>query len=280
MVRKKMKRAPEASEHPNVNLNNIVASWLEALDLPGHESVPAIPLNVDIFSLLQSAQFSSDQSYLTQVRGLQALRAAVARGAASAGDLRSILLTSLLLFIDPDTSTLRKSVKGLLYAAENAIQELGSGSGTEEMVELVLARFLEHFRVMIPSTSRPPPTMVGMGVQQRTQQENSALRMVASLRWLVEVPAGKRALLEAQDGCIFMGCIAVLDEVLDMQASVIKRWHGRGDAVSRRALEAAGAELEPKDTEDGGVTATDLSAALDACSEVLKTAASLMSLTK
>lgn len=270
MVRKKIKRAPEASELPNVDLNNIVVSWVEALDLPGHESVPAIPLNVDIFNLLHSTQGS-----FTQARGLQALRAAVARGAASARELRLIFLASLLLFIDPDTSPLRKSVKSLLYAAENATQALGSG--TDEMVELVAARFLEHFRVMISFTSLPPPTMVMM--QQRAK-ENTALRMAASLRWLAEVPAGKRALLKAQDGSIFIGCIAVLGEVLNMQASVIKRWHGRDGVVGERSLAAAGAQLEPKDDEEGGVSAADLPSALHACSEVLKTAAYLMSLTK
>ena len=279
MVRKKMKRAPEASEHPNVDLNSIVELWLESLDLTGHGPAPGISPSVDIFSLLQSAQSPSDQSYFTQVRGLQALRAAVARGAASATEVRSILLTSLLLFIDPDTSPLRKSVKSVLYAAEKATQELGSGTEADEMVELVVARFLEQFRIMIPSTSPTPPTMVRVGMQQRTQ-ENTALRMVASLRWLAEVPAGRRALLKAQDGCILIGCIAVLGEVLDMEASVIKRWHGRGGSVSGRAPDAAGAELEPKDLEEGGVAAVDLSASLDACSEVLKTAASLMSLTK
>ncbi|CAN0360628.1 unnamed protein product, partial [Laminaria digitata] len=146
MVRKKMKKAPEAFEHPNVDLNSIVVSWLKALDLPGHEAVPTISLNVDIFSLLQSAQCSSDQSSFTQVRGLQALRAAVARGNASADELRLLLLVSLLLFIDPDTSPLRKCVKSLLHAAESAIEALGSE--TDVMVELVTVRFLDCFRVM------------------------------------------------------------------------------------------------------------------------------------
>lgn len=285
MVRKKMKKAPEASEHPNVDLNSIVVYWLKALDLPGHEAVPTISLDVDIFSLLQSAQCSSDQSSFTQVRGLQALRAAVARGNASADEVRLLLLVSLLLFIDPDTSPLRKCVKSLLHAAESAIEALGSE--TDVMVELVTVRFLDYFRVMIPSTSPPTPTMVMPAMVQRMQQrtqEDTALRMVASLRWLAEVPAGKRALLKAQGGSVFIGCITVLGDALDMRASVIKRWHGRGGGVSGGvsggAVEALGGELEPRDSEEGGVAAADLSAALDACSEVLKTAASLVSLTK
>lgn len=270
MVRKKMKRAPESSEHSNVNLNNIVASWLKALHLPGLESVPPIPPDVDIFSLLHSEQVSSDQSAFTEARGLQALRAAVARGTASPEEVRFILLASLLLFVDPDTSALRKSVKGLLHAAENATPE-ALGSKTEEMVEIVAARFLEYFRrVMVSSTSPPPAALT----QQRTRQE-MALRMVVSLRWLAEAPVGKRALLKAQNGVIFIGCVAVLGEALNMQASVIKRWHGSGRGVSGRAI---GAELVGEG--EGGVAAADLSAALDACSEVLKTAASLMSLTK
>lgn len=230
-----------------------------------------MPQNVDVFSLLQNTQVSSDQSVFTQARGLQALRAAVARGTASPGEVRFILLSSLLLFIDPDTSTLRKSVKCLLCAAENSTPG-AHGSETEEMVEIVAARFLEHFRrVMISSTSPP------QGLTQQRTQEDTALRMVVSLRWFAEVPAGKRALLIAQDGGVLIGCIAVLGEALDLQASAIKKWHGRGGGVARRALVA---ELEGVGGEEqGGVEAADLSTALDACSEVLKTAAALMSLT-
>ena len=145
MVRKKMKKAASGGSGTNNSIaqndiTGIVRSWLKDLDLVDHELIPAVPSDLDIFSLVRPA---GETSAFAQARGLQALRAGVvANTIVRAEDLRLIFLVSLLLFIHPETSHLRKAVKSLLAATENSAKEQQCGSSdTDGMVELVAARF-------------------------------------------------------------------------------------------------------------------------------------------
>lgn len=173
MVRKKMKKAPSSSsDADSIALNDItgiVCSWLKDLDLVGHDLIPAVPTELDIFSLVQS---TGESSAFAQARGLQALRAGVvSKTIASAEDLRLIFLVSLLLFIHPETSHLRKAVKSLLAATENAVKEQQcGGSDTDGMVELVAARFAARSWDMYRAPAAPP-----------ADEAAGTLRMAASL---------------------------------------------------------------------------------------------------
>lgn len=171
MVRKKMKKAGLASSSgtsiPARNdVTGVVWSWLKDLDLVGHDLIPAIPTDLDIFSLVQPA---GESSAFAQARGLQALRAGVvAKTIVSAEDLRLIFLVSLLLFIHPETSNLRKAVKSLLAATENAMKEQQRGSSdTDGMVELVAARFAARTWNMFK--------------EAQPEEADGSLRMAASL---------------------------------------------------------------------------------------------------
>lgn len=142
MVRKKIKKAQAGGNMGGTDLTDltgIARSWLEDLDLVGHDLMPAIAADLDILTLLQPPGESSKP--FAQARGLQALRAGIVAGTASLEHLRLIFVVSLLLFLHPETSHLRKAVKSLLAAAEKAIAEkqLG-GSSTDAVVELVATR--------------------------------------------------------------------------------------------------------------------------------------------
>lgn len=170
MVRKKLKKAPAASSGIIVqDVTGIVCSWLQDLDLVGHPSIPAVPADLDIFSLVQPA---GECSAFAQARALQALRTGVvAKTIVSAEDLRLIFLVSLLLFIHPDTSHLRKAVKSLLAATENAVKERQCGSSdTDGIVELVAARFAARSWDMYNRATAAP-----------LEETTGSLRMAASL---------------------------------------------------------------------------------------------------
>lgn len=170
MVRKKMKKAPASSSGTMFaqNITGIVNSWLNDLDLVGHDLIPVVPTDLDIFSLVQPA---GESSAFAQARGLQALRAGVvSRTIVSVEDLRLIFLVNLLLFIHPETSNLRKAVKSLLAATESALKELQCGSSdTDGMVELVAAKFAARSWDMCKATAAGSPA------------EAAGLRMAASL---------------------------------------------------------------------------------------------------
>lgn len=173
-MRKKIKRAPEASvgtstsrscTNADRSLTLIVCSWLKDLDLHEHDLIPQVPPDLDIFSLLQSPGESSKkatknaETEFGQARGLQALRASVVGGKAFGRDLRLMFLVSLLLFIDPHTSHLRKAVKSLLAATERVIKEQqrgGGSSSTDVIVELVAARFATRWWNMNAGPPTPP----------------------------------------------------------------------------------------------------------------------------
>lgn len=151
MVRKKVKVAPAAPSANNGDMNDLtgtVCRWIKDLDLVGHELIPTVSPDLNIFSLLhapgESAAGSTTATAFAQARGLQSLRAAVVGGRGSAEDIRLVFLVSLLLYLDPRTSHLRKAVKILLATAEKILKEQHSGSGTsaDDMVDLVAARFV------------------------------------------------------------------------------------------------------------------------------------------
>lgn len=170
MVRKKMKKAPSSGTNITHNdVTGIVCSWLKDLDLVGHDLIPSVPTDLDIFSLVQPA---GESSTFAQARGLQALRAGVvAKTIASAEDLRLVFLVSLLLFMHPETSHLRKAVKSLLAATENALNEQqGGSSDTDRTVELVAARFAARSWDMGSGAPAAPP-----------DETAGSLRMAASL---------------------------------------------------------------------------------------------------
>lgn len=193
MVRKKMKRAPEVGSSTNNavrDLTGTVRSWLEALDLAKHDLIPAVAPDLDMFSLLQSPgskkadkMAETETTAFAQARGLQALRADVVGGKASAKDLRLMFLVSLLLFIDPDTSHLRKAVKSLLAATESAIKEQQRGSSdsssTDGVVELVAARFAACWWDMYSGRATQQNEKAAPAAEQPTAEQ--ALRMAASL---------------------------------------------------------------------------------------------------
>eukprot|EP00903_Cladosiphon_okamuranus_P018216 g16755.t1 len=260
MVRKKLKKAPTRSG-TNITHNDvtgIVCSWLKGLDLVGHDLIPSVPTDLDIFSLVP---LSGETSAFAQARGLQALRAGVAaKTVESAEDLRLIFLVSLLLFMHPETSHLRKAVKSLLAATENALNEQQGGSSEAgRMVELIAARFAARSWDMHSSGAPAAPPQ---------EEAAGGVRTAASLQWLTDLPAGKRVLLAGENGAIFLRFVAVLDAVLWVQALAIEDWRthrlgtGQRGPGQRQAAELA-----------------DLGSSMDNCSEILKATASLMSLT-
>lgn len=173
MVRKKIKKAPASGSGTDTTVTQndvagIVCSWLKDLDLVGHDMIPAVPADLDIFSLVQTP---GENSAFAQARGLQALRAGVvAKTIASPEDLRLVFLVSVLLFMHPETSYARKAVKSLLTATETAMKEQQSGSShSDEMVELIAARFAARACDMYGNAAEPP------------EKAAETLRMAASL---------------------------------------------------------------------------------------------------
>lgn len=88
-------------------------------------------------------------------------------------------------------------------------------------------------------------------------------------QWLADLPAGKRALLAAENGALFLRFVAVLDAVLGVHVLAIEDWHTR----------SLGAGQHEVGRQQQAVELADLGSAIDNCSEVLKATASLMSLT-
>ncbi|CAN0161291.1 unnamed protein product [Ectocarpus sp. 6 AP-2014] len=301
MVRKKMKRVADAVPPDNQDasgLTGTVCSWLKDLDLVGHELLPTISSDLDISSLLcrtgeSSAGSSAVESKFAQARGLQALRAAVAGGSASVEDLRLIFLYGLLLYIDPGTSHLRKAIKSLLGATEKVIQEqqLESGNGmTDSIAGLVAARFAKRSWDLQTGAAA---TYDGADPSGGTATAAAAVRTAVSLQRLMEVPAGKRALVAAQEGAILLRFIEVLDASLAVQVVATKGLHGRcvfGQHLGEHSVGTgasttdsgvpANAALERKGVGSKDDSAADLYANIDCCSELLKAAACLMPLTR
>ncbi|CBJ32757.1 conserved unknown protein [Ectocarpus siliculosus] len=302
MVRKKMKRVADAVPPDNQDasgLTGTVCSWLKDLDLVGHELLPTISSDLDISNLPcrtgeTSAGSSAVESKFAQARGLQALRAAVAGGSASVEDLRLIFLYGLLLYIDPGTSHLRKAIKSLLGATEKIIQEQqlesGNSSMTDSIAGLVAARFAKRSWDLQAGAAA---THDGADRSGGTATAAAAVRTAVSLQRLMEVPAGKRALVAAQEGVILLRFIEVLDASLAVQVVATKGLHGRcvfgqhlgGHSVGTGASKTdsgvpANAALERKGVGSKDDSAADLYAKIDCCSELLKAAACLMPLTR
>ncbi|CAM9242712.1 unnamed protein product [Ectocarpus sp. 4 AP-2014] len=303
MVRKKMKRVADAVTPDNEaasGLTGTVCSWVKDLDLVGHELLPTISSDLDIFSLLCRAGESSTgsraaDSKFAQARGLQALRAAVAGRSASVEDLRLIFLYGLLLYIDPGTSHLRKAIKNLLGATEKVIQEQqlesGNSSMTDSIAGLVAARFAKRSWDLQAGAEA---THDGADPSGRTATAAAAaVRTAVSLQRLMEVSAGKRALVAAQEGAILFRFIEVLDASLAVHVVATKGLHGRcivgqhlgshsvvTEASTTDSDAPAIAGLEKKGVGGKGDSAADLYAEIDCCSELLKAAACLMPLTR
>lgn len=109
----------------------------------------------------------------------------------------------------------------------------------------------------------------------------------------MEVPAGKRALVAAQEGAILFRFIEVLHASLAVQVVATKGLHGRcvvgqhlgslsvgTEASTTDSGAPANAALERKGVGGKGDSAADLYAEIDCCSELLKAAACLMPLTR
>lgn len=290
MVRKKLKKAPKgqhATGQRNTeqrgdncqskNLLSVVNIWLENLEIAlGEDPMPpsASP-HLDVFDALQS----SERGPFAQVRSLQGLRKRVqdiapidqlskdSNGSAIdkvdetvtplGQEVDLVFLFSLLLYMDPDTATLRKVVKGLLLTAEKADIAIGS-MNTDRMVNIVFSRFLEMAR----------------------HSTTGAVSTVRSLQWLVDTPAGKRALLENthDDGgrpSTFDQSFALLDLLLQAQFAQAPSITGTdgaggGESIGEQVIDGAG----------NGVGLFLSAGLLDCCSEILKATACLMSLNK
>ncbi|CAM9221310.1 unnamed protein product [Ectocarpus fasciculatus] len=305
MVRKKTKRvADEVNTADNraasQGLTGTVCSWLKDLDLVGHELLPTISSDLDVFSLLcrtgeSSAGSSVAETKFAQARGLQALRAAVAGGSASIEDLRLIYLYGLLLYMDPGTAHLRKAIKSLLGATERVVQdqqlESGNSSMTDSIAGLVAARFAKRAWDL---QADPAATHDGAEPSAgKAAAAAAAVHMAVSLQRLIEVPAGKRALVAAQAGAVFFRFIEALDASLAVQVVAVKGLDGGcvvgqhlgghsvgSDPSTTGSVAPAIAAQERKCVGSKGDSAADLSAEIECCSELLKAAACLMSLTK
>lgn len=284
----------------------------------GEEGLPKrMPTDSDLYCAALSSSSSSvegAENTFAQVRGLQALKVRIQqvsgaspehRGIASNEDLRLVFLNCLLLYMDPDTGSLRKSIKALVMTAAEASKTFGNG--TDDIVGLVVTRFVELAWNMdhpasgdgpIGSTAPgplPPPTLL------YTQEETTVLRWVASLQWLVEIPACRRFLLEGKGGLLFGRSIAILNLLLEAAVLPIEKCHDRTalrKAASRKNtlevvpglreqnLQEAGAVLENEG--DGrierghapNISNISMDGAIDCCSEIMKTAACLMSSVK
>lgn len=290
MVRKKLKKVrqdqhdrgqditeKQGDDDQSKNLLNVVNIWLKNLNIRlGEDSMPrsASP-QLDVFGTLQNYE----RGPFTQVRGLQGLRNRlqdiVAMGQLSksrtgsavhdvdkiatsfAEEVKLVYLLSLLLYMDPDTAAFRKIVKGLLLTAEKATIAIGSMS-TDHIVKIVFSNFLE------------------MAHHSKT----GAVSTVRSLQWLVDTPAGKRALLDdTNDGSgkpsTFDQSFALLDLLL--QAEIAQ------ETSCTEAVGAGGGENiveQVNDVTGHGVRFSGSANLLDCCGEILKATACLMSLNK
>lgn len=90
----------------------------------------------------------------------------------------------------------------------------------------------------------------------------------AGRQWLADFPAGKRALLEAENGVLFLRFVTALDAALGLQLLAIEEWH------TRRRGPGQDTPRQQEATE-----LADMGTAIDYCSEILKTTASLLSMT-
>lgn len=259
----------------------------------------------DLYCSTLSSPTSSGEAANTfsQVRGLQALKVRVQQvvseasgkydGNARNEELRLVFLYCLLLYMDPDTGSLRKSTKALLMAAEEASKTLGGGM--DDIVELVATRFVERaWNMNTPAASHNSTDNSAAPGSLPPFPPCSQEGMVASLQWLLDVPAGRRVLLEGKDGLLFGRSIAILSLLLEAAALPIQRYQDRASkAGSRRnttvevAAGLAGlketkeAVLESEeDGERGGVGGMSIDSAIDCCSEIMKTAACLLSSAK
>lgn len=177
MVRKKLKRVSQ-SQHPapeysgtqggggdghSNNLRTVVETWFKHLNIAlGADPLPPpVSPRLDVFGVLTN----SEGGPFAQVRSLQGLRSRLQKIAAahekrpdawSAADhvetvtrtaerqeLNLVFLISLLLYMDTDTGSLRKAIKGLLLTAEKAAISMGSTS-TDNIVHVVFDRFLDR----------------------------------------------------------------------------------------------------------------------------------------
>lgn len=289
MVRKKLKKAPahslpvpSQSEEAlfGTNLTTIFFAWVTSLRLledHDHDLFPEIPPDLNVFSLLVHPSATSSQPLNTafaEVRGIQALRARVgsAHCAASANDLRLVYLVSLLIFIDPDTSSIKKAVKSLSEAAEAAV--VARGDNVVGMVALVTTRFLERAWEQA-STSAVLRDAV------------EAQRIVISLQLLGQVPAAKRLLVEGDGMVLFGRSIAVLDLMLGAEGPASRIWRAsdvgkidddKGASLVGMSMRATRPMVAQKSESSNEVSSAELSSAMDFCGEVLKAAAYLMSM--
>lgn len=256
MVRKKLKKGTGAAELSQRTASDdasaTVISWLEELQLMGHEGLPVVSPDLDVFGLLQEVPLPSPSAF-SQARGVQALRAAVAKGLASREQLRLVFVVSLLLYIDPGTS-LRKAFKGLLLAVERASEQIGDN--TDDVVKLVATKFVEH--------------------AGKNDKPRSIARFCVSLQLLVDFDGGRRTLLGS---LLFGRYIAALDLLLQAEAPTFQRMYGRN---ARQRVNGGAQTSEEKNPPGLGVAAmqkeTELSAAMDNCGEILKAASCLLSL--
>jgi len=135
MVRKKLKKPDGSVAHGLSSLADpaaVVFSWLRDLKLSKHDHIPAIGPDFEMFSLLQGSTLTVPTA-LAQVNSMRTLRAAIVSGEINdAAHLRMLFLASMLLYIDSTAHAIRKSLKELLLATEEACAVLGSCTSDTE----------------------------------------------------------------------------------------------------------------------------------------------------
>lgn len=228
MVRKKLKKASQGQhsapgysgtqrgdgDGDSNNLRNAVETWLEYLNLAlGADPLPPpVSPRLDVFGVLGNCE----RGPFAQVRSLQGLRTRVQKiaaaheerpAASSAADhletvtptaerqeIHLVFLISLLLYMDTDTGSLRKAIKGLLLTAEKAAISMG-GTSTDDIVHVVSDRFLDRSLVM---TSRILPATAATTVSTcatATEAASGVWAITASghgkLHAQVEVPCSE-----------------------------------------------------------------------------------------
>ena len=277
MVRKKVKKAHGAAKHDESSLADssaLVFSWLKDLKLLERDRIPEIDPDLDIFSLLEGPPLMSLKS-LSRVHGVRTLRAAImASSNINLASLSFLFLAAIVVYIDSNAHELRKSLKGLMLEIERVL-----GRRTDDIAELVVAKFVEL------------AWSIGERCNASSSRESTlaALRIAASLQWLVDIPSAGRVLVTNSSGLQLGRSVACLGLMIEAQAAPLKRWRDDGRAAKSSATElvcndtlAVASVREEMEANTGGVPAAkcDLSVAVNFCGEILKTTSSLISISK
>lgn len=317
MVRKRLKKPPQAQategRHLELDLTPVVFRWLEGLQLKlGEGSLPPSQSpKLALFTFLCVSNQSGSRGPYPQVQGLRKLRekvlSVVSQHLHSDGEegrkelvdeLRLVHIAGLLLYIDPDAAVLRKVLKSLLNATEEAAASLGSGTG--DAVHLVFNAFVTRaFEFKNREAQAVSDAIAPYGAREMTGNLSSfciwrdekgstgTMKTVASLQGLLDIFAARRRNSggdEDRGRLVFGRSMELLGALLERQGPLVEQWcysieesNIRGDQFREHHIEL---ECQPVSHDTAGAAGVSRAASIDCCREILKTTSFLMSFSR